>query len=100
VKVGMGRMTLSGANTYNGSTTVNFGVLALGDGSTDGTFNNTTPITVSSNAVLDVGLRSDATLTLGGSATQVLQGSGVVFGQLNVGSFGTVAPGDNTPTIG
>ena len=100
VKVGSGRLTLSGANTYTGNTTISAGVLALGDGSTDGSINSSPNITLSSNAVLDVGLRGDATFTLGGSATQLLQGSGTIFGQLNVGGSGTVAPGDNTPTIG
>ncbi|HEV2695687.1 MAG TPA: autotransporter-associated beta strand repeat-containing protein, partial [Verrucomicrobiae bacterium] len=100
VKVGTGRLTLSGANTYTGSTTVSSGALVLGDGSSDGSINNSTPITLSTGSLLDVSLRSDATFTVGGSATQVLQGSGTIFGQLNVGSSGTVAPGDATPTIG
>ena len=94
VKVGTGRQTFSGANTYNGTTTINSGILALGNGSTDGSFNNTTPITLASNAVLDVSLRSDQMLTLGNS--QTLQGQGTISGSLTV--HGTVTP--DTATSG
>ena len=100
VKVGSGKLTLSGANTYNGSTTVSYGTLALGDGATDGSINNSTPLTLNSNTVVDVTGRSDGTLQLGGSATQLLVGYGTINGQLNVGSSGTITPGDTVSAIG
>jgi autotransporter-associated beta strand protein len=90
-KVGTGTWILTGANTYSGSTTVSNGVLALGDGSTDGSIDYSTNINVVAGAVLDVSGRSDDSLSLG--ALQTLQGGGTVRGRLNV--TGTVAPGDS-----
>ncbi len=92
VKVGTGRQTFSGVNTYNGTTTITAGVLALSSGGPDGSFNNTTPITINSNAVLDVSLRSDHMLTLGNS--QTLQGQGTLMGSLT--AHGTVTPDPGT----
>lgn len=89
VKVGTGTWILTGANTFAGSTTVSNGVLALGDGVTDGSIANSANINVL--AVMDVTGRSDKTLALGSS--QTLQGSGTVRGIVDASSGGTVAPG-------
>ncbi|HWC59621.1 MAG TPA: autotransporter-associated beta strand repeat-containing protein, partial [Verrucomicrobiae bacterium] len=40
LKVGTGRLTLTGANQYRGSTTISNGVLQLGNGGNSGTINN------------------------------------------------------------
>lgn len=93
VKVGTGTLTLRGANTYTGTTSVSNGVLALannpdtgGDGSIDGT----SLINLQAGTAVDVSARSDGTLQLGGG--QTLRGRGTILGSLNVS--GTVAPGD------
>jgi fibronectin-binding autotransporter adhesin len=90
VKVGTGTLTLTGNNTYGGSTVVSNGVLALGDGITDGSINSSTNITVASGAILDVSRRSDGTLQLGG---QTLSGSGTVRGSVTVNGGGILSPG-------
>ena len=94
VKVGTGKWTLTGANTYNGSTVVSNGVLALGDGTTDGSINYTTNINITAAGIIDVSGRTDGTLTLGGSTAQLLEGNGTINGQLAVNGSGTVASGD------
>jgi autotransporter-associated beta strand protein len=91
IKVGSGTWTLTGANTYAGSTTISNGVLALGDGVTDGSIGNSTTIYVVSGAVLDVSGRSDGTLTL--NASQNLMGNGTVRGSVTASSGSTVSPG-------
>jgi autotransporter-associated beta strand protein len=96
VKTGTGKLTFTGANTYNGFTTVSNGVLALGDGITDGSIDNTTNITIAAGAVLDVSGRSDGTLQSGGS--QTLQGRGTIRGSLNLNG-GRLLPGD-TAAVG
>ena len=94
VKVGTGKWTLTGANTYNGSTVVSNGVLALGDGTTDGSINYTTNINITATGIIDVSGRGDDTFQVGSSAYQLLDGRGTVNGSLNVSGYGTVAPGD------
>jgi len=65
-KLGPGTLTLSGANTYLGVTTISAGTLKLGDGSALGTSAGTT--TVSSGAVLDLnGQTSGETINLSGT---------------------------------
>jgi autotransporter-associated beta strand protein len=91
IKVGTGTWILTGANTYNGLTTVSNGVLALGDGVTDGSIDSSTNIIVLSGAALDVSGRSDKTLMLTG--TQTLSGNGVVRGSVTANSGSTVSPG-------
>ncbi len=91
IKVGTGKWILTGANSYTGTTTISNGVLALGDGVTDGSIDNSTNINVSAGAFLDVSGRSDGSLQL--NFTQVLSGNGTVRGILNSASGGTVCPG-------
>ncbi len=89
IKVGTGRLTLTGSSSYTGMTVVSNGVIALGDGVTDGTLGGTTNINISAGAFLDVSKRSDGTLTLQGS--QVLLGNGTVLG--SVVNTGFISPG-------
>jgi len=87
-----GTVTLSGANTYSGSTRINAGTLALtGSGSIAGR-----NITVASGATFDVsGLSSDFTLSNG----QIVRGPGTINGDMVISSQGTISPGiDDVPT--
>jgi autotransporter-associated beta strand protein len=94
VKLGADTFTLTGNNTYSGTTTISNGVLALVyNGSTDGSINSSATINVTPGAFIDVSGRSDQTLQLGTSAAQQLRGRGTINGNLNVGGSGTVAPG-------
>jgi len=89
-KLGADTFTLTGANTYTGTTTVSNGVLALAyNGTSDGSIDSSATINVTPGAFLDVSGRSDKTLQLGSS--QQLRGRGTILGSLNVS--GTVAPG-------
>jgi autotransporter-associated beta strand protein len=74
-KLGVGALTLSGANTYNGPTLVNAGTLAL---SGAGSLNNSPSITVGSGATFDV---AGIAFTLGGS--QALSGFGTNNGSVS-----------------
>jgi autotransporter-associated beta strand protein len=93
-KLGIGTLTLTGANTYNGNTIVSAGTLAL---SGSGSISNSTPIAIASGATLDVSARTDQTLTL--SNGQTLTGSGNLKGKLIVSSGATVNPGDTIGTL-
>ncbi|HUA66849.1 MAG TPA: RICIN domain-containing protein [Alphaproteobacteria bacterium] len=82
-KIGTGTETLSGANTYNGNTTIAGGSLAL---SGNGSIANTPSITVAGGATFDVSGLSSA-FTLGSS--QVLSNStstATIAGNFNTGS--------------
>jgi len=98
VKVGTGRQTFSGANTYNGTTTISSGVLALGDGLTDGSINSSQTIDVAAGAMLDVSGRGDQTLTL--VSAQTLRGNGTINGNLTANSGTTISPADTDGVIG
>lgn len=96
-KLGTGTQTLSGVNTYNGSTTIKAGTLKLGAA---GSINSSQTIVVgdtgSSGAVLD--LAEKTTFAIGGS--QTLKGIGTV--RLGNGDTltidGTLSPG-NSPGV-
>lgn len=99
VKAGSGTLTLSGANTYLGTTLVSGGTLTLAGGAnrlpTSGT------VTVASGAALNLNGQAQALYGIGGSGS-------VIGGSLTV--TGTVAPGGvntvgtltlaNTPALG
>ena len=86
-KVGAGTLTLAGANTYTGGTTISAGTLVLGPG---GSLSNSAGLGVAGGAVLDVS-------ALGGgfwlNANQTLSGSGVVTGSVSAVSGSAIAPG-------
>jgi autotransporter-associated beta strand protein len=106
IKVGSGKWILTGANGYSGSTIVSNGVLALGDGVTDGSINNSTQIVLNAGTILDLSGLSSQTISL--SSLQTLQGSGTVVGSLDTSLGGNVNPGlptgiltvTNTATLG
>ncbi len=103
-KVGTGTMTLSGANTYSGNTTITGGTLALtGNGS------------IANSPVIIVGTSSGPTLDVSGvsgganfnaatgsftlASGQVLQGFGTVVGNVLVPSGAGVSPGASIGTL-
>ncbi|MBC8095288.1 MAG: autotransporter-associated beta strand repeat-containing protein [Akkermansiaceae bacterium] len=97
IKVGTGTWTLTGQNTYTGSTTISNGVLALGDGVTDGAISGSSTITVVAGAFLDLSKLAIPTLSL--NPNQTLQGNGTVLGGVDTSPGGTVAPGNPTGTL-
>ena len=86
-KSGLGKLTLSGVNTYTGNTTINSGTLALA--STGSIANSATII---ANGTFDVSAVTGFTV----GASQTLRGSGSVIGATTVN--GTLAPG-NSPGL-
>ena len=96
IKTSTGTLTLGGANTYSGNTTVSAGTLALGSG---GSIANTPQITLTSGAVLDttgaggITLGSAQTL-IGGRASSPatdVNGNLTSGGSVNPGGTGTAA---------
>jgi T5SS/PEP-CTERM-associated repeat protein/autotransporter-associated beta strand protein len=85
-KQGAGLLTLSGANTYTGGTTIAAGTLAL---SSAGSLAST-PIDVKSGATFDVSVKKGYSLAAG----KTLTGSGTIVGDLSVS--GIHAPGNST----
>lgn len=82
-KVGTGTLTLSGANTYSGQTTVEAGTLKLG---ANGTLSSGSAVSVFADAVLDVGATTNAPPSISGAGTLRMSGTGRlnVSGALNV----------------
>jgi len=88
VKEGTGTWTLSGTNTYRGTTMISVGTLAL---SGSGSIADSPEIEVSAQAALDVsGLSSIFTAF----SNQTLRGAGTVIGNVNIA--GTIDPGAGT----
>jgi outer membrane autotransporter protein len=102
-QAGNGALTLTGANTYSGTTTISNGTLQIGDGGTTGTlgtgavttdsilrFNRSDALTVA-NAIGGTGVLlkfGSGTLTLTGANTYA-GGTGINGGTLQVGAGGT-----------
>ncbi|MCE9547120.1 MAG: autotransporter-associated beta strand repeat-containing protein [Planctomycetia bacterium] len=89
-KIGAGTLTLSGANTYTGATTVNVGTLRAGVNSAIG---SSSAVTVSGNAV-----GVTATLDLNGS--NVTLNNGLTLGGATTSSGALVQTGAGTLTLG
>ena len=86
IKTGDGVLNLTGANTYQGNTTVAAGTLALSGG---GTIAGSRVIAVAAGAILDVSAVNGGLWTLGNG--QILTGGGAVNGNIRI--EGTYAPG-------
>jgi autotransporter-associated beta strand protein len=96
-KAGTGTLTLSGANTYSGATTINAGTLSLDNaGSTTARLANTSNITVNSGGTLLLASSSGAsTDRIRDAATMTLNG-----GTLNTGGLSEHGASNNTAGIG
>ena len=93
-KIGAGKLTLTGTNTYTGNTTVSAGTLAL---TGTGSIANSSAITINSSTTLSVtGLTGGFTLGAG----QSLGGSGTLLATAkNVIANGTLSPGNSPGTL-
>jgi autotransporter-associated beta strand protein len=95
-KNGSGTLTLSGANSYTGTTTINAGTLQIGNGGTTGSLSTSSAITndgaLAFNRSNTVTQGTDFTSTaIGGTGALVQNGSGtLVLGSANTYSGGTV----------
>ncbi len=87
-KQGGGILTLSGANTYTGTTAITSGTLALASA---GTIANSSAINVSAGSTLDASAKSTWTIGSG----QTLTGSGTVSVGTTLALNGHLAPGSN-----
>ncbi|MFM7243483.1 MAG: beta strand repeat-containing protein, partial [Planctomycetaceae bacterium] len=92
-KLGNGRLTVTGSNTYTGPTVVSQGTLALAAGSSIAT---SSTISTAAGTVVDVAALP-AGLVVG--ATQTLAGSGTVLGGVTIGSGATLSPGASPGTL-
>ena len=80
---GIGMLTLAGANTYTGSTTITGGTLALSGG---GSISNSTAIIVDGGAVFNVaGLANGFILGAGQTLSNAASATGRLNGSLNTG---------------
>lgn len=88
-KIGSGKLTLTGANTYTGATTISDGTLALVN---NGSIASSASIDVANGATLKV---SDVTDGFSLASGQTLKGNGSVVGDVTIASGATLAPGNS-----
>jgi autotransporter-associated beta strand protein len=109
-KDGAAKLTLTTTNTYSGTTTITDGTLELGDGTIDGTINNSASVVNSgtlafnragSNTYAGV-ISGSGTVTKLGAGTQTLSGASSFTGNITI-TDGTLAPslaaGVANPTV-
>jgi len=114
VKVGSGTLTLSGTNTFAGNTTINAGVLQIGNGGATGslpvngsiTNNATLTFNTSGTSTLTGPISGGGTIIQQGSGTTVLSGTNSMSGQIVVAQGklavqpGTFGDGPTTTPLG
>ena len=92
-KTGGDTLTLSGPNTYSGTTSVTAGTLALATAATRNNIASSSAISITSGAVFDVsGVTAGGFLLANG---QTLSGGGTIAGSMEVGSGSSIAPGSS-----
>ncbi len=105
-KNGSGTLTLSGANSYTGTTTINTGTLALG---ANNVLANTTAVTINSGATFSVNSRTDTvgsiagagaiTTTAGGALTTGADGTSTTYSGRMSGAGTLTKTGAGTLTL-
>jgi autotransporter-associated beta strand protein len=88
---GASTLTLGGADTYQGNTTINAGVLSLGP---TGSVANSAALVVAGGAAFDVSALGSYAL-VGGTVNQILAGSGTVRGSISTAPGTRLSPGTN-----
>ena len=91
-KIGTGTLTLGGANTFSGPTTVNGGTLALAAG---GSLPSTTTVNFSGNGTLNVGPNNQAIVGL--AVADSFTGTVTGLGSLTVNATGSMLIGGAQP---
>ena len=98
-KTGTGTATLTGDNSYTGTTDVNAGTLALSHASLNNIIGNSTVINVAGGATLDVSALGGGTGGLELAGSQTISGSGAVVGGMTIGSGSVLSPGNSPGTM-
>jgi len=92
-------LTLSGANTYSGNTSVSAGTLALSHASLNNIISSSSIIDVATGATLDVSALGGGTGGLELAGSQTISGSGAVVGGMTIGSGSVLSPGNSPGTM-
>jgi autotransporter-associated beta strand protein len=105
-KAGLGTMSLTAANTYQGPTTISAGTLQIGAGGATGSLNSASAINIASNATLAFNRNNPLTVantissvTTGGSIVQAGFGTTTITGSSNSGFTGTTTVQNGTLAV-
>jgi len=95
IKEGVGALTLTGANTYSGATTISAGILKAGIASVAGASG-----AFGKNSAVSLANAAGAALDISGYNTQIgsLAGGGAIGGNVTLGAATLSVGGDNTST--
>lgn len=78
VKFGTSDLIITNTNTYTGPTTINEGIVRLGDGTTDGSISSTSSITNHGSLVFNLTGTQTYTAPISGTGSLVKEGTGTV----------------------